>query len=148
MLFSGTISAKIDAKGRVFLPSDFRKQLSDKDESLVLKHDIYQPCLVIYPRSVWCAEVDFLRTRLNQWISREAMLFRQFMAEVEQVVLDSNGRFLIPKHFLQFSAINHNVLFIGVDNRIELWSEEKYKECFFSTSEYAQAMEEISVGWV
>lgn len=55
MRFTGTIDAKLDAKGRVFLPSDFRKQLAESDPRLVLKRDVYQPCLVIYPYAVWNA---------------------------------------------------------------------------------------------
>ena len=39
-MFTGTIDAKIDAKGRVFLPADFRKQWPEQDERIVLKRDI------------------------------------------------------------------------------------------------------------
>lgn len=144
MRFSGTISAKLDAKGRVFLPSDFRKQLAGSDAELVLKRDVYQPCLVIYPHSVWNAEVDALRSRLNRWNPREAMLFRQFMADVEQLSLDGNGRFLIPKRYLQVCAIEHDVQFVGVDDRIEIWCEAKREECFLSPEHFAQAMEQLS----
>ena len=49
MRFVGTIDAKLDVKGRVFLPSDFRKQLAGSDQQLVLKRDAYQPCLVSIP---------------------------------------------------------------------------------------------------
>ena len=83
MRFTGSIEAKLDAKGRVFFPSDFRRKLAEPDTILVLKRDIYQPCLVIYPYSVWEAEVETLRQRLNRWDARQAMLFRQFLADVE-----------------------------------------------------------------
>lgn len=100
MRFTGTIDAKLDAKGRVFLPSDFRKQLAESDPRLVLKRDVYQPCLVIYPYAVWNAEVDALRAKLNRWDPRQAMLFRQFLANVEVFTLDGNGRFLISRKCL------------------------------------------------
>ena len=50
MRFLGTIDSKTDAKGRVFLPASFRKVLSTAGaERLVLRKDIFQPCLVLYP---------------------------------------------------------------------------------------------------
>ena len=62
MRFLGTIDSKTDAKGRVFLPASFRKVLSTAGaERLVLRKDIFQPCLVLYPESVWNQMLDSLR---------------------------------------------------------------------------------------
>ena len=48
--FLGNIEAKADAKGRVFIPATFRKQLqAASEERLVLRKDVYQDCLVLYP---------------------------------------------------------------------------------------------------
>ena len=45
--FLGNIEAKADAKGRVFIPATFRKQLqAASEERLVLRKDVYQDCLV------------------------------------------------------------------------------------------------------
>ena len=57
MRFLGNIEAKTDAKGRVFLPAIFRKVLqAASEESLVMRKDVFQPCLVLYPESVWNEE--------------------------------------------------------------------------------------------
>ena len=62
MRFLGNIEAKIDSKGRVFLPAAFRKELqSAGEESLVVRKDVFQPCLVLYPESVWNRQMDILR---------------------------------------------------------------------------------------
>lgn len=51
--FLGNIEAKTDAKGRVFIPAGFRRQLqSASEERLVLRKDVFQDCLVLYPESV------------------------------------------------------------------------------------------------
>ena len=68
MRFLGNIEAKIDAKGRVFLPATFRKVLqAGGEENLVLRKDVFQPCLVLYPESIWNEQMDELRSRLNRW---------------------------------------------------------------------------------
>lgn len=52
--FLGNIEAKTDTKGRVFIPAGFRKQLqAASEERLVLRKDVFQDCLILYPESVW-----------------------------------------------------------------------------------------------
>lgn len=124
MRFSGIIQAKADAKGRVFVPSSFRRQLAAVDAELVLRKDVYQPCLVIYPRTVWDKEVDDLSGRLNRWNPAEAMLFRQFLASAETLTIDAAGRILLTKQRLAEAGITHELVFIGVDDRVEIWNAE------------------------
>ena len=84
MRFFGNIEAKIDAKGRVFLPATFRKILQGAGEkSLVLRKDVFQSCLTLFPESVWNAQLDTLRRRLSRWNAQEQLLFRQFVSDVE-----------------------------------------------------------------
>jgi MraZ protein len=144
MRFLGNIEAKTDAKGRAFLPAVFRKVLqASGNESLVLRKDIFQPCLVLYPESVWNEQMDMLRSRLNRYNAQHQRIFRQFVSEVEQVTLDGNGRFLIPKRYLQLSGIQQEIKFIGMGDTIEIWSNEKIKESQMGSEEFGQALESI-----
>ena len=100
MRFLGNIEAKMDTKGRAFLPAVFRKILqASSEERLVLRKDVFQPCLVLYPESVWNEQMDALRLRLNRWNKQHQQVFRQFVSEVEVLTLDGNGRFLLPKRY-------------------------------------------------
>ena len=120
--FLGNIEAKVDAKGRVFIPATFRKQLqAASEERLVLRKDVYQDCLVLYPESVWFATQNQLRCRLNKWNAKQQMIFRQFVSDAEVMPPDGNGRILLPKRYLQMAGIQSDVRFIGVDNTIEIW---------------------------
>ena len=109
MRFLGSIEAKTDTKGRAFLPATFRKILNTSgEESLIMKKDVFQPCLVIYPQSVWNKMLDNLRNHLNRWNKRDQMVYRQFVSDVETIVLDGNGRFLIPKRYLKMANNNED----------------------------------------
>ena len=78
--FLGNIEAKADSKGRIFVPAIFRKRLqSEGEEFLVLRKDIFQECLVLYPGSVWEKEIEMLRSRLNKWNKEQQQIFRQFV---------------------------------------------------------------------
>lgn len=144
MRFLGNIEAKIDAKGRVFLPSAFRKVLqAGGNESLVLRKDVFQPCLVIYPESVWNVQMDELRSRLNRWNRDHQRIFRQFVSDVESIALDSNGRFLIPKRYVEKAGISQVVRFIGMGDSIEVWSAEKAGSPFMNPDEFGAALENV-----
>lgn len=144
MRFLGNIDAKIDAKGRVFLPSAFRKALlADQQGGIVMRKDVYQPCLVIYPDNVWNEQMDTLRQRLNRWNKTQQQVFRQFVSEVEAISLDSNGRILIPKRLLQQAGISQGVKFVGMGDTIEVWATEQTQQPFMDQNAFGQAIEEL-----
>ena len=125
MRFVGDYTAKTDAKGRVFLPAIFRRQLDGMDEeALILRKDVFQKCLVLYPMSVWNAQVDDLQSRLSPWDRKDQMMLRQFVADAEQVELDSQGRILLSKNKLQYAGITSEVRFLAVVDRREIWSKD------------------------
>lgn len=143
MRFLGNIEAKTDAKGRAFLPAVFRKVLNASgEESLVLRKDIFEPCLVLYPESVWNERMDTLRKRLSRWSRRDQMIYRQYVTDVEMITLDGNGRFLIPKRYLKMANIDQQIRFTGMDDCIEIWTNGENNEPFMSAEEFSKAMEE------
>lgn len=98
----------------------------------MLRKDIFQPCLVIYPESEWNRQMDELRARLNRWNREHQRIFRQFVSDAEMMTLDGNGRFLIPKRYTEMVGITQKVKFIGVGDSIELWSEENTGKPFIT----------------
>lgn len=143
MRFLGSIEAKTDVKGRAFLPATFRKILSTSgEESLIMKKDVFQPCLVIYPQSVWNKMLDNLRSHLNRWNKRDQMVYRQFVSDVETIVLDGNGRFLIPKRYLRMANIDQQIKFIGMDDCIEIWNNEN-ENAFLDPDDFSETLETI-----
>ena len=142
--FLGNIEAKTDAKGRVFIPATFRKQLqAASEESLVLRKDVFQDCLVLYPESVWFKTQEQLRRRLNRWNARQQAVFRQFVSDAEVVVPDGNGRILIPRRYLQMAGIEGEVRFIGMDNTIEIWAKARAEQPFMEAEDFSQALQEV-----
>ena len=144
MRFLGNIEAKTDSKGRVFLPATFRKVLqAEGSDALVLRKDIHQRCLVLYPERVWNERVDALRARVSEWDDEGKMVLRQYMKEVEIVTLDGNGRFLIPRRYLQMADIEQAVRFIGMTDTIEIWAAEKAEQPFMTQEDFAAKLKAI-----
>lgn len=144
MRFLGNIEAKADAKGRAFLPATFRKVLqTGGEERLVLRKDVFQTCLVLYPESVWNEQMDSMRQRLNRWNKTQQQVFRQFVSNVELVSLDGNGRFLIPKRFQRMANIEQEIRFIGMGDTIEIWSNNEAEQQKMSAEDFGNALEEL-----
>lgn len=137
MKFIGTTEAKVDNKGRVFLPAMFRRELppapknggnGEAGTSLIMRKDLFEDCLVLYTEETWECRMNELTSRLSVWSKRDQALKRRFSADAEWLTLDSNGRLLLPKRYLQMAGIEGEVTFIGMDDTIEVWATGKLKE--------------------
>lgn len=147
MRFIGNIEARTDAKGRVFLPAVFRKELqASGEDSLVLRKDVFRSCLVLYPASVWNEQMDVLRSRLNRWNATHQQIFRQFVSDAEVMSIDANGRILLPRRYLAMAGITQSVRFIGMGDTIEIWSSEALQTPFMDSAEFGAALETLMHG--
>lgn len=147
MRFLGNIEAKTDTKGRVFLPAGFRKVLQGMgEERMVMRKDVFQECLVLYPESVWNGQMDHLRSRLNRWNKAQQQVYRQFVSEAEIVTLDGNGRFLISKRCMKAAGIGQDVRFIGMGDTIEIWAAAESDSRLMDKEEFGRALEELMGG--
>ena len=144
MQFLGNISAKIDTKSRVFVPAVFRRQLQAIPQNiLIMRKDIFQDCLVLYPLEVWEQEVSFLRGKLNRWDREQQHHFRQFVMDAERLEIDANGRILIPKRYLTMLGIESEIQFLGVDNTIEIWAQGKLENSMIPAEEFGEEVQRL-----
>ena len=144
MRFLGNIEAKADAKGRAFLPATFRKVLqTGGEERLVLRKDVFQTCLVLYPESVWNEQMDSMRQRLNRWNKTQQQVFRKFVSDVDLVSLDGNGRWLRRKRVQRMANTEQEIRFIGRGDTIEIWSNSEAEQQKMSAEDFGNALEEL-----
>ena len=141
--FLGHIEAKMDVKGRVFVPALYRKQLEKTGETcLIMQADYVNHCLKFYPESVW-EELDRQFTsKLNMWDQKDLALYRQFTASVEPVEMDSNGRILLQKKYAEMIGVEADTLFVGVGNYFEVWDKNRFDNQMSDTESFAKAMQD------
>lgn len=136
----GNIDARVDAKGRAFLPAQLRKQLDDC-KTFVLRKDIFCNCLVLYTEDAWNGIVAHLKGSLNNWNRTQSQVFRQFVAEADRIELEDNGRMLIPRRHIEALGIKSDIRFVGSDSTIEIWPAGKIEETFISPDNFAKELE-------
>ena len=129
--FLGKIEAKIDVKGRVFVPSVFRKVFSEEDrERIVVRMEADEKYLLVYPESVWNKQVLDLQSKLNEWDPEDQMLLMQFVGDAEVLEFDAQGRVLLPKRLQVRMGLESEVVFVGMVDRIAMWNKSMYEEQF------------------
>ena len=124
--FTGEHECKLDAKGRLVLPSRLKSVLPEASKKSIIVRKGFESNLIIYP----ITEFQNIYTRinsLNEFSSEQRKLKRNLFSGISQVDFDSNGRFLIPKNMISHCEIERDVILIGVGNIIELWDPRKYK---------------------
>lgn len=141
--FIGEFDCKLDAKGRLMVPSGLRKQLDPAaNESFVLNRG-FEQCLVLYPKNNWdqiSAEVN----QLNQYIKKNRDFIRYFYRGATELGLDGNGRLLLPKRLQQYAGIEREVVLFAYSDRIEVWNKDNYEGLLTDEPEdFAKLAEEV-----
>ena len=145
MSFIGQFPAHLDVKNRVFLPAGFRRILQQSgSQNLVVRKDYFEDCLVLYPEQRWQEEIAKVRSRLNRFDEAQQMVYRKLVSEAQELQPDSNGRILLPKSLLDRAGIEQEVLFVGMEQTIEIWSAKRAAadggQAFMSDADFADRL--------
>ncbi len=70
-------------------------------------------------------------------------LFRQFVVDAERLEMDTNGRILIPKRYCQMVGIITDVRFLGVDNTIEIWTNDALDKTLIPAEEFSARIQAL-----
>ena len=140
----GSYECKLDAKGRLALPSGLKKQLQAiVGEGFVLKRSVFHKCLELYPMSEWNTEIAGVN-KLNRFVKKNNDFIRMFMAGVKMLEMDGSGRLQISKDLINFSGIKKEVVLSSSVNRIEIWDKNAYEEVINSPDvDFASLAEEV-----
>jgi MraZ protein len=142
--FIGKYEAKADVKGRMFIPSTYRKLLPEGErERVVMRKDAGNDCLIIYPEHVWNAMLADLQKKLDIWNPVDVLIMSQFTEDAEWLDIDSQGRVLITKKHLQAIGVdNAEVLFVGMIDRFAIWSKSRYEQSKLSAADFAALLKD------
>ncbi|WP_461636648.1 division/cell wall cluster transcriptional repressor MraZ [Labilibaculum euxinus] len=142
--FIGDYPCRLDSKGRVLLPSAFRKLFNGGSESrCVLRKNLYEKCLDLYSISEWEKQTEMVRAKVNPFNKKHAGFLREFFRGTAEVLIDGNGRILIPKKFFDFAGFSKDVTLAGQDGKIEIWDTETYEKSALGQDGFSTLADEI-----
>lgn len=136
--YYGSAENKLNTKGQVAIPARFRSQLPDSDQNrqyVIIRGE--GRCLYMYTHRQFATIKDNARRAAEEM--GDSGFYRSFMAEAHAVEVDTQGRFVLPQLFMKAAGIpGPGVLFIGVDDRIEIWNPETYAASQGETEKYEE----------
>lgn len=120
--FRGRYEHQMDEKGRVSLPSAFRRG-EGEDRFVLLQWE--KPYLTLFPEAKW----EEIEARLSEYKKTGAQAMNQVRLVYDglvEVSPDKQGRILIPAQLQQASGLGGSVLLLGTNDRVELWDPTTY----------------------
>lgn len=115
-MFWGEYAHQLDSKGRLIIPARFRTHLT---ENAILTRGLDRN-LVIYPEAAWRTVTQQLNQMpITQPTSRA--LRRLLFSGAMEMMLDKQGRILLPAHLRTYAGIQTEVLLVGMETFIEIW---------------------------
>ena len=127
----GSYRFKVDAKGRVALPSKFRKALS---KDLVVSRELEDKCIYVFEPEGF-----------NKWVKQlfeagfggydaanpqHLLLLTKLKANADSVDVDSSGRITLKQELREGVGIDREVVLVGNSGRLEIWDAESYDKTF------------------
>ncbi len=136
--YLGSAETKLNTKGQVAIPARIRSVLPDDEQSknyVLVRGD--GDCLYMYTHRQFAAVKDNAR-RVAEELGNSGF-YRSFMAGSYSVDIDTQGRFVLPQPLMRAAGIvGPTILFIGVDDRIELWEPGVYENAVGGQENYEQ----------
>jgi len=124
-MFRGSAPTKIDDKGRLKIPTDFRRLLEDRWGPDLFVTSVQGESALLYPLPVW----EEIEQRLSAIASTDPARVR-FLERVnyfgQQVRLDVQGRILVPQILRESASVSGDVVVSGQLDHLVVWNRERF----------------------
>ena len=130
-MFMGEFTCKVDNKGRMMLPSKFRDELGEQEFVITRGLD---NCIDLFPIEELKNIEDKLK-KLQTTNSKHRAYQRFVMSAATKTEFDNQGRLNIPTSLMEHAQIDKKIIVTGMNDKIEIWSEESWKKYIQNTGE-------------
>ena len=140
-MFYGKYEHALDRKGRLIIPSRIRDALKEAYAEKLYITTGLDKCLFMFTEEDW--KKQEAKFRAKSFTKSDHRKFqRVFFSGAQEAIPDKQGRILLASYLKEFAEIKRDVIIIGVSNRIEVWSKEKWTEYYASSKEMFEQIAE------
>ncbi len=128
----GEYKVKLTEKNRIALPKKFRQQLNT---NLIITRG-YEGCLIIVDKSKWKHLIKMIEKR--PLTNQDVRNTKRFLVGGASIIeLDKQGRFVLPEMLKEYAKIKTNIVFVGLEDWIEIWDEDLWNAKILQISKTA-----------
>src|SRR4051794_17397416 len=121
-VFIGKHDRSLDDKGRLVLPTSYRRPFEDAGGGVLAPWD---RCLGLWPQDMFGDVMLKLQSKVEEG-EAEADVARLFQSAASEVQLDGQGRFVVPAEHREHAGIDREIKVIGHNNRVEIWDASRF----------------------
>ncbi|MFH1479070.1 MAG: division/cell wall cluster transcriptional repressor MraZ [Candidatus Omnitrophota bacterium] len=133
-MFYGEFEHSLDRKGRIIIPSKFREALKEHYIERFFVTRGLDKCLFMFTEEEWRAQEQ--KFKAMSFTKSEYRRFnRLYFSGACDLIPDKQGRVLIPSYLKDYAEIKKSVYIVGISNRIEIWSREKWEEYYAASKD-------------
>ncbi len=127
-LFFDTVTNKVDAKGRVSLPSDYRSISKELGAEIVCYRSLTSPCIEGCFEDLLDKLATDIETSHDFFSEEQDELTNLIFGDAKRFLSDSTGRITLTEKLLSHAGITSQAVFVGKGRKFQIWSPEKWVE--------------------
>lgn len=141
--FRGQSIHRLDAKGRLRVPTKFREVLQKNfTDALIITQ--WGPCLVAFPPELW-DRIEEKAASFSLVDPKQQNFKRYFISSAEECPFDNQGRILIPPVLREHAGLGQEVFLAGTLNCFEIWDKGRWdKQMELNRENHQEIMETMA----
>ena len=127
-LFLDTVTNKVDAKGRVSLPSDYRAILKNLSTDVVCYRSLTSPCIEGCTEDLLEKLAANMESSMDFFSNEQDELTNLIFGDAKRFPFDSTGRIVLSEKLLKHAQISDTAVFIGKGRKFQIWSPKNWEK--------------------
>jgi MraZ protein len=137
-LFLSTFINKIDVKGRVSVPAQFRVSLASQDFSgIIIYESFINDCIEGCDLNRIKALSDSI-DNLDPFSEERDAFATAILGSAVQLAFDSDGRVILPQILIKKAEIKDQAVFVGKGSTFEIWQPAKFDKYLIKSKQSAK----------
>ncbi|MBE6453795.1 MAG: division/cell wall cluster transcriptional repressor MraZ [Alphaproteobacteria bacterium] len=127
-LFMDTVVNKVDAKGRVSLPADYRAIVKTKESEIVCYRSLTSPCIEGCLEDLLDRLASEMEDALDFFSETQDDLTNLVFGDAKRYSFDSTGRIMLSEKLLKHAQIKDSAVFVGKGRKFQIWSPKNWEK--------------------
>lgn len=125
-LFMDTVINKVDAKGRVSLPADYRAIVKELSTEIVCYRSLSAPCIEGCLEETLDKLANVIEDATDFFSETQDNLTNLIFGDAKRFTFDSTGRIMLSEKLLKHAGITDTAVFIGKGRKFQIWNPQNW----------------------
>lgn len=127
-LFMDTITNKVDAKGRVSLPADYREIVKELSTEIVCYRSLTAPCIEGCTEDLLAKLASDMESSLDFFSQTQDDLTNLIFGDAKRFSFDSTGRIVLSEKLMKHAQITDMAVFVGKGKKFQIWNPQNWEK--------------------